>query len=116
MAGLLKTGNGARANSSNGASRWDSAAESSGRFAKVHGTRRRRLKLLLLLSGGTACKALVGPLVSLFSGFIFFWFHFLLVSLFFVGGHQIVVCWDLKRDSAIHKCSLCHLFRLYANG
>ena len=85
MAGLLKTGNGARANSSNGASRWDSAAESSGRFAKVHGTRRRRLKLLLLLSGGTACKALVGPLVSLFSGFIFFWFHFLLVSLFLVS-------------------------------
>ena len=57
MAGLLKTGNGARANSSNGASRWDSAAEASGRFAKVRGTRRRRLKLLLLLSGGTACKA-----------------------------------------------------------
>ena len=35
MAGLLKMGNGARANSSNGAFRWDSAAESSGRFAKV---------------------------------------------------------------------------------
>ena len=35
VAGLLKMGNGARANSSNGAFRWDSAAESSGRFAKV---------------------------------------------------------------------------------
>ena len=33
-----------------------------------------------------------------------------------VDGHQIAVCWDLKCDSAKHKCSLCRSFELRANG